>query len=393
MKNEAASNHSAPGDSVTEPTQSYRLSECSSLALDAVRMVAAQAVVIGHGISFFELAPWLEEPRFPYIQNIGVLVFFVLSGFLIAYSTRRKARFSPAYSFRTFFLERLGRIYSAYVPAIVIVVAIDRLFVAVHGAARFEYRSAPIDILANFFMLQDFPLQVGSPSLTSLGSGRPFWTLAVEWWIYLFFGWAFLGRNRSAHRKFLDPAFLVPLAALSVLPLANSVLPGRGNGLFIVWLMGLVLAVCLEAVRPSPPRSSASSSRVALFAGVSLLAAVARVSMTKNAYDLIFAALLALWLFFTICTLDRVAAVPSERLSRWVRFAADYSFSLYLLHYSVLYFLVPFRGDAGDGTLFTLGVLASNVLAMVLAWLCEARHRTVTRALLHRFDGAPSPVA
>jgi hypothetical protein len=45
-------------------------------------------------------------------------------------------------------------------------------------------------------MLQDFP---GLP-ITSFGSARPFWMLAIEWWIYLFVGavFFFIVKKKSA---------------------------------------------------------------------------------------------------------------------------------------------------------------------------------------------------
>src|SRR5262245_63285962 len=37
--------------------------------LDAVRLVAAQAVLVGHGISFFKVYQTLDYPAAPYMQN------------------------------------------------------------------------------------------------------------------------------------------------------------------------------------------------------------------------------------------------------------------------------------------------------------------------------------
>lgn len=57
----------------------------TSVCLNLLRFAAAQAVCVGHAISFFKIAPGFQPPQFPYIQNLGVMIFFVLSGFVIAY--------------------------------------------------------------------------------------------------------------------------------------------------------------------------------------------------------------------------------------------------------------------------------------------------------------------
>ena len=68
----------------------FKLSENSSLGLDVIRIIAIQMVVIGHGIRFTGVFPFFHFPNFPWIQNIGVVVFFLLSGFLITHVTLKK---------------------------------------------------------------------------------------------------------------------------------------------------------------------------------------------------------------------------------------------------------------------------------------------------------------
>ena len=69
----------------------------TSFFLDLLRFGSAQAVCVGHAIVFFGVASFLRPPRFPYLQNLGVLAFFLLSGFLIAHVLSRSER-DPNYS-------------------------------------------------------------------------------------------------------------------------------------------------------------------------------------------------------------------------------------------------------------------------------------------------------
>src|SRR5579871_2099006 len=93
-----------------------RLSAGQSTALNLARGCAAQFVLIGH-IAFL-------PPSF-LIQDFGVILFFLLSGFLIAGTTLNKPE---NYSFANFVLDRGARIFVPYIPALAFLVAVGLLF-------------------------------------------------------------------------------------------------------------------------------------------------------------------------------------------------------------------------------------------------------------------------
>jgi peptidoglycan/LPS O-acetylase OafA/YrhL len=102
----------------------------TSLTLDLLRAVAAQMVCVGHAIIFFvsgSRPQWL-----PVMQNIGVLIFFLISGFVIAAALSRRSG-DPEYGFLRFFVDRFARIYSGLLPALVLILAVDRLTLALTG--------------------------------------------------------------------------------------------------------------------------------------------------------------------------------------------------------------------------------------------------------------------
>ena len=61
-----------------------------SFFLDFLRAFSAQAVLFGHSFRYMGLFENLRPPQFPYIQNIAVVIFFFLSGFLITYTVVKK---------------------------------------------------------------------------------------------------------------------------------------------------------------------------------------------------------------------------------------------------------------------------------------------------------------
>lgn len=381
----AASASTTPAPSARPATEAGpKLSEATSFALDVLRCVTAEAVVVGHALSFFQVLPELQPPRAPAMQEVGVVIFFVLSGFLIAHTTwvRKRRSRESAYGFREFFIDRFARIYSGYVPALLFIAAADFAVLKIAPGAyahreAFDGKTA----LGNVFMLENFPAldilhrRVALvPSFDRFGSGRPLWTLSIEWWIYMFFGWAVLAERGRAR-------YWLVFAGLAIVPFWNAI-GGLGEGIALAWAYGAVACALLWR-----KAGDAFSTRVwALAATLCAVLACLRGALTNGrAYDGALVALIAFTLTTSIFALQRSTLAPVGPIRRVVRFVADYSFTLYLVHYTVLEALTLARGRMSDPLLVSCGILASNVIAMLLALPGELRHRSFSRYLHRRF--------
>jgi peptidoglycan/LPS O-acetylase OafA/YrhL len=366
------------------------LSENSSLSLDLLRAASAQIVVIGHGISFMGILLWLQEPpvgNFPLIQNIGVVFFFILSGFVITYTTLHKIN-KKSYNFKTFFVERFSRIYSGYAPALIIIAVLDCILLFYLGGSL-QYNSYnPQTFIGNIFMLQDNPLLNGPPILlhftssvvlTSFGSARQLWTLGVEWWIYMFFGWLFLGLVTIKNRVI----FAVILIILLIPPLYYALPSSRGGGLAIMWAMGATAALILNYRF----KFKSGLRKISPFATVILftLAAV-RTYTIKNAYDLLFALMLTGGIFFLVTYLDSSRFVLPQRIKKVIHTTSGYSMTLYLLHYSVFVILTTFIATYSPYLLFIIGFVLSNVISFSLAHFTEMRYRDLRKYLFAKLN-------
>ena len=167
----------------TEETKA--LTNTATVYLDVIRILASQMVVFGHGFRFNGIFPFMGPPTFPYLQKMAVVIFFFLSGFLITTSVFKKTK-KGEFSFLEYFCERFGRIYSAVIPCLLLILIFDLFFQTIMPNQYGYYESFNIKtFLGNLFMLQGYPHLF---QIASFGSALPLWTLANEWWIYMLFG-------------------------------------------------------------------------------------------------------------------------------------------------------------------------------------------------------------
>ena len=161
-------------------------------ALDSLRGIAALSVALGHIRS-----EWLPSLHTPYLLNTYLMVdfFFVLSGFVICYSTYDRIRRSPELA--EFMWRRFWRLYPLHLTFLVMFVLLDaaKLLAPHHGATTY---SLPFDgslirfsgmILANLLLIQDLPwLQNLGGGATASDVNVPAWSISCEFYVYLLFG-------------------------------------------------------------------------------------------------------------------------------------------------------------------------------------------------------------
>ncbi len=354
------------------------LSSDSSLFIHLLRSIAAQAVLVGHALSLFKVSPF----GIRHMQNIGVLVFFILSGVLITYSTIQKKNRSDKYGIKSYFMDRFVRIYSGFLPAILLVVILDMIIRHLYGDSIYIYTAYSLrTFIGNIFMLQDFPFNHlfnlhTNFSFNSYGSGRPFWTIAVEWWLYLFFGILVFWKSI----KLPVIVKIVVFTIFSIVPFYNLI-AGTGNGLTLMWFFGAVVCMLLMYGIGRP-----MGKTYCFLASFALLAtALIRYSMINTEYDVLFAGILSASLLFIIFGLQQTNIIRAPWLKKTILFIADYSFSLYLLHYTILHF---FMGQIGkyDISLLVVGsIIAANVVSMVFAMGTEMKHKQLRKWIAGKY--------
>lgn len=346
----------------------------TSVTLDALRAIAAQMVCVGHGLVFFQIGAGARPPYLPSMQNVGVLLFFLMSGFLITATLVRKSS-DQDYTFSRYFVDRFSRIYSGLVPALAFVVAVDGLTILLTAEPTIvRYYDFPT-LLANLAMLPGYHGVYDQSHLqwSAFGSASPLWTLGVEWHIYMFVGALFF----IVKRRGLWLLLLLPLAFFGQTPvhyLAGSLQnDGVGAGLFSLWLAGSGTFLLLNRFTIPPLLSAAAVSLGATVYCINVVPGHEYAMSTYPALALAFAGLIALSQRTTIVL-----------RSRPVRLAADFSFTLYLIHHSLMtcvHFIFP---HASGWAVFFVVVAAANMVAWSIARHCEMKHKKLAEWLLTR---------
>ncbi len=197
--------------------------------LEALRGLTALYVVLHH------LGP---QSWFVGGVNVGillrfgqeaVLLFFLLSGFVIHFSYSR----ATDRSFRTYFTRRALRIY---VP-LLIVFALSYLVACLEAGARIDPQ--PLVLLGNVLMLQDWPWAKPNVVVEPYMDNGPLWSLSYEWWFYMLY-WPVM--HWMGSWRWRDAAVLGASLACGALYIVWPLMPVRIVAYLGIWWCGVVLA-------------------------------------------------------------------------------------------------------------------------------------------------------
>lgn len=149
---------------------SKAIPESFSIYLDALRFGAALFVLLFQ-FKRHQLGPGYLLNLIPSRGHDFVILFFVLSGFVIASTTERK----KSLGLKQYFIERASRVYSVAIPVLVLSLLLSVLF----GNVQDEFPN----ILLNSIFLGQIGLKEFIPFWN-----QPFWSLCYEVMYYAIFG-------------------------------------------------------------------------------------------------------------------------------------------------------------------------------------------------------------
>lgn len=328
--------------------------------LDFIRFTAAFLVLAAHTRGFlFEKYSDLDSSSqhfgtfiFYSLTRFGteaVILFFVLSGFLVGGPLIKRVRLGT-FDSKSYIIDRLTRIYTPLFPTILLTICIS-LIISFHIDLA--------QILGNIFSLQGVFVE-------TLNSNPPLWSLSYEIWFYCL-GLAIVLVFNSKKINILKIAFLIfCIYVFTILKPAY----------LLCWLAGAFVHT-YPSKKKSKTKLIILGCLTLLIMGLSQLTSDS-ISFEKYGFlnlinnDFI----LVIFAVFTAFFIRELILFQSNNtfsiILNWIGLkCAPFSFSLYLIHYPIL-FLIPYFGFIKMNTFnFTtlLVFLAVLVILMSVSYL------------------------
>ncbi len=301
-------------------------------ALTGIRGIAALWVVILHGATYVNASSVLPQ----WLSNIinkgwlGVDLFFILSGFVIAYVHQSDFVQLKFNSIKQFLKLRLARIYPAHLVATLILIPI------VVTVTLFSFITLPANVLDNY----DFKKFLFSLSLTngwgfeqSIGWNYPSWSVASEWFAYLLFPLiAWILNNIKSTKLFATIIFcifiLMYVAAIKMNG-ATQYMP-QAEWLLLRVISEFIVGCCLYNIYTKLPRYLYSDS-------VSFTTILVIILLCFFGVPSIFDGIIVMLFSLLILNLSHSKGLISRFLSTDIMlFLGRISYSIYLTHFTVL---------------------------------------------------------
>lgn len=382
----------------------HQRSTWANTHLDAVRGAAALIVMLGHARGLFfnsitgSVFSHVAGPALPHaassigtaveqLATIGdeaVMVFFVLSGYLVGGSVVRAMQ-AAAWSWPSYLISRFVRLWIVLIPAILIGILIDGAglhFLAHNGSIYTAPAGQPYvgphlhdaihsipTILGNLFFLQDI-------FVPPLGTNVALWSLSNEFWYYLLFP---LGLLAAGFERRLLLRLAYGCAAIAVAILIGP----HARFLFLVWLLGVAVALLpqwISAQRAYRAVVIAALVFAAVFIGVK------KFYLLRDTAEILVAVAVSVLIYTIKCQTTHCKTSLYGRAARWT---SEISYTLYLTHLPFLVLMCALINSPWAISPIAPAALAKFATAIIatLAWvyllyyLFESRTDAVRKAL------------
>jgi peptidoglycan/LPS O-acetylase OafA/YrhL len=296
-------------------SQSVRSNSPSLVSIQALRAVAALMVLVGHATTTLIFEQKAALPNFS-VGPFGVDLFFVISGFVMVYSSERL--FGQPGAPRKFFARRLARI----VPLYWAITSIFIWFVVPYASTK--------AVLGSYLFAPHVP-----PEAPLLFVG---WTLIYEMFFYSVFAVALLAKRRLVVVAGAS-AFLILFVVLGPAPNVASVgfyAPPASHSfayladpIIVEFVFGMVIALAYRA-------GIRVSLQVTL---LSIVFAVVWYSLTVPAIPRQYSCGLTAALIVAGMSLSSIPSPKGGRTIGGIVFLGDISYALYLTHTLAFVFL------------------------------------------------------
>lgn len=326
--------------------------------MDFLRVVAAFGVLFSHAdLNLFSNDLFIGAS----FGHKLVMIFFVLSGFLIAFTVHKKNKGSQRY-----LADRFSRLYSVVLPALVFTYIID--FIGKHfNPGAYVMEIAPHQQGLRFFINATFLQEIWGFSSKPSSNG-PFWSISYEFWYYMLF-WVFC--YFSGTKRNIGLAIVCLIIGYKILIL----LP--------VWVFGVLAYNYSDKIKLSVKSASVLFTVTlaiiicltffwdfSLFTDKFVFGHPPLFFSSQFVFDWIFGAIFATNLF-SLTYIASDFSLPKS-IESVIKYLSSVTFSLYLFHFPLLVLfgaLIPYDKSSYLQTVSLLGVIV--LIVCLLAAITE----------------------
>lgn len=353
-------------------------SKTKYINLDFARGMASVFVLLHHvRMIFFVDYKDLENPgligKIFYFNTglgtYGVVVFFVLSGFLIIQNILNALKRNQ-WSGASYLIKRMARLWTVMIPTLVLTACWDTLGIRLtseESYLRFFVEQLDTDLsgfwgfppetifLSSTFLQNIFFLQtVAGPAF---GTNLPAWSLAYEFWYYMAFPLSYflLTQPIAIFKKVV--IFLVLVVLILFLP-PQLLLWG------VIWLLGYlaILGCNIEVIKNIGGTLTYFAGSVILF----IILVVADKFKLIGDFEGKFAVAVGFLLMMPSLLFFRIDNITYTKISE---FFSNISYTLYLTHYPILVFLCLVLNDGKRSPINEEGgILFCGLVAICIAY-------------------------
>lgn len=360
--------------------------------LEFLRGLSALAVCISHIRNFLFLdylnieSPSFFTSLFYFLTSLGhsaVIVFFVISGYLVGGQCYQNFILKK-FSFKKYLIDRIVRLWVVLIPALFLTLCLDMIGIKLidnsgyNGSLYNILGSGPIEfndsnnysiktLIGNIFFLQTILLPV-------YGTNSPLWSLAYEFWYYLFFPFLlYLYFNNKGYR-FIN---IILLILLIIYFFPTDLLIG-----FIYWFLGFIVFLLHSKFINS------GKNYLKILSAFFFIFIVSIDQLSKTYISHLFLSLSAaiLILNFNNVTLN------SPYIKKIILFFSNISYSMYLIHFPIIafiffVFIAPYQYQPNFMAFFIFFIILFFIILItfIFWFLFEKRTLSIKKYLYLKF--------
>ncbi|MDB5137162.1 MAG: acyltransferase [Mucilaginibacter sp.] len=348
--------------------------------LEAIRGFVAIYIVFHHIVSFYGLYNQNKALKLIFMHpQEAVMIFFLLSGFVIYVSTVNNKEIT----FYKYIKKRFVRIYPITVAAFLI----STLIFFING-----YDFTTVDaknLIGNFLMMQDDKAQPGLIVPTYLDN-FPLWSLSYEWWFYVMFFPLFVYFHKRIPANNIPHIY--PILGISLIGwLLFLIWPNHAFLVityFLLWWTGVACAEIylkhqsfqLKTLMPVLLSISTMSLAIAIPVLKGYFVKHETLAQINAAYPI------STYLHYYLDTLMfiiigliwwRFKLVGFNLFLRGFKVLAPISFAIYIIHFPFIWLNLPFIHN------FYFLNLIKLILIIATAYLLEVKMQPLANKLFH----------